>query len=111
MDDVIAGFWSPEDGQINPVDSCMVLAKAARDEGVTILENVAIDKILVDNGRVTGVQTDRGTVNAEYVLLAGGLWSRSIAQPLGVSIPLWPCEHEYVISGKERWSAHLSHPF
>eukprot|EP00040_Diaphanoeca_grandis_P003109 m.23780 g.23780 ORF g.23780 m.23780 type:complete len:885 (+) comp14353_c0_seq1:31-2685(+) len=98
-DDVLSSIWSPNDGQINPVDGTMMLAEAARLEGATILEQTPITKILTnDQGAVCGVETHRGVIECEYVCLAGGMWTRQLAETIGVSVPLWPCEHEYVLT-------------
>src|ERR1700694_4627412 len=59
-DDILAGFYVKEDGQANPVDITMALAKGARMQGATILEGVAVTGVLQKNGVVTGVQTAHG---------------------------------------------------
>ena len=71
-DDVIGGLWSPDDGQINPVDATMVMAAAARKHGATIMEETAVTKIITKDGKVCGVETNKGTVECEKVLLCGG---------------------------------------
>ncbi|MEI7745834.1 MAG: FAD-dependent oxidoreductase, partial [Chloroflexota bacterium] len=56
-DDLLAGFYVPQDGRVNPVDVTMSLAKGARMQGVTIIEEVAATGVTTSNGRVTGVST------------------------------------------------------
>lgn len=97
-DDVLAALWSPKDGQINPVDCTMMMADATRRLGGTVLEDTPVTGILTDDQGVTGVQTTRGKIDCEFVCLAGGMWSRQIGAAVGASIPLWPCEHEYVLT-------------
>jgi 4-methylaminobutanoate oxidase (formaldehyde-forming) len=88
----------PEDGQADPVGVTSVLAKAARMEGVQIFEKTPVTKILVKNNRIIGVETSEGKIDCEYVVLATGMWSRQIGEDIGVSVPLYPNEHFYIIT-------------
>ena len=96
--DILGGVYMPEDGQADPVGVTNVLAKAARLEGSKIFEKTPVTKILVKNKRITGVETARGKIECEYVVLATGMWSRQIGEDIGVSIPLYPNEHFYIIT-------------
>ena len=75
-----------------------MLAKAARIEGAQIFEKSPVDKILTQKGRVAGVLVNGKKIECEYVVLATGMWSRQIGEQTGVSIPLYPAEHFYVIT-------------
>ena len=97
-EDICGGVYMPEDGQADPVGVTNVLAKAARMEGVKIFEKTSVEKILVKDGKVTGVQTQFGKIDCEYVALATGMWSRQIGEDIDVSIPLYPNEHFYIIT-------------
>ncbi|WP_435151917.1 FAD-dependent oxidoreductase [Candidatus Pelagibacter bacterium nBUS_44] len=96
--DILGGVYMPEDGQADPVGVTNVLAKAARLEGVKIFEKTPVTKILVKNNRITGVETVNGKIDCEYVVLATGMWSRQIGEDIGVSVPLYPNEHFYIIT-------------
>ena len=96
--DILGGVYMPEDGQADPVGVTNVLAKAAKMEGAQIFENTPVTKILVKDGRITGVQTKNDKINCEYVVLATGMWSRQIGEDIGVSVPLYPNEHFYIIT-------------
>ena len=97
-EDIFGGVYMPEDGQADPVGVTNVLAKAARTEGVKIFEKTPVEKILIKDGKVTGVQTQFGKIDCEYVALATGMWSRQIGEDIDVSIPLYPNEHFYIIT-------------
>ena len=97
-EDIYGGVYMPEDGQADPVGVTNVLAKAARMEGVKIFEKTPVEKILVKDGKVNGVQTQFGKIDCEYVALATGMWSRQIGEDIDVSIPLYPNEHFYIIT-------------
>ena len=96
--DILGGVYMPEDGQADPVGVTNVLAKAAKLEGVKIFEKTPVTKILVNDSKITGVETANGKIDCEYVVLATGMWSRQIGEDIGVSVPLYPNEHFYIIT-------------
>ncbi|HVO03589.1 MAG TPA: FAD-dependent oxidoreductase, partial [Candidatus Cybelea sp.] len=98
VSDVLGGVFYPKDGKCNPADTCMALARGARMKGVKIFEDVKVEEILTENGRARGVKTPQGTIKAEYVVCAAGMWSREIGARLGVNIPLHACEHFYIVT-------------
>ena len=96
--DLKGGIFMPGDGQADPVGVTNLLAKAARKEGVKIFEKSPVEKILKKNGRVSGVIVNGKTIECEYIVLATGMWSRQFGEKHGVSIPLYPAEHFYVLT-------------
>ena len=96
--DILGGVYMPEDGQADPVGVTNVLAKAAKMEGAQIFEKTSVKRILIKNNRISGVETSKGKIDCEYVVLATGMWSRQIGEDIGVSIPLYPNEHFYIIT-------------
>ncbi len=96
--DILGGVYMPEDGQADPVGVTNVLAKAARLEGAKIFEKTPVIKIITKKNRISGVETSKGLIDCEYVVLATGMWSRQIGQDIGASIPLYPNEHFYIIT-------------
>ncbi len=96
--DIEGSVFMPKDGQADPVGVTNVLAKAARMKGVKIFEKTPVKKILVNKGKIVGVDTSYGKIDCEYVVLATGMWSRQIAEDINVSVPLYPNEHFYVIT-------------
>jgi glycine cleavage system aminomethyltransferase T/glycine/D-amino acid oxidase-like deaminating enzyme len=97
-EDILGGVYMPEDGQADPVGVTNVLAKAAKMEGAQIFEKTTVEKIIVKDKKIVGVQTKFGKIKCEYVVLATGMWSRQIGEDIGVSIPLYPNEHFYIIT-------------
>ena len=96
--DILGGVYMPEDGQADPVGVTNVLAKAAKIEGAKIFEKTPVTKILIKDNKITGVQTSKGKIDCDYVVLATGMWSRQIGEDIGVSVPLYPNEHFYIIT-------------
>ena len=95
---VLAGFYTPEDGRANPVDVTMSLAKGARNGGVRIFEETEVLGINKKNGRVIGVTTSKGDIEAEYVVNCCGMWARNVGKMAGVDVPLQAAEHYYLIT-------------
>jgi 4-methylaminobutanoate oxidase (formaldehyde-forming) len=96
--DMIAGFFTPGDGRVNPIDATMALAKGARMGGAQIIEEVEVTGIQQSNGRVSGVITDQGEIEAEYVVNCAGIWAHQIGKLSGVNVPLQAAEHYYLIT-------------
>src|SRR5436305_12942206 len=78
IDDVLGAAWLPHDGKVVPKELAIALAKGAESRGANVLENTRVLKIQHRNERATGVETQQGTIKAEYVLLAGGMWTREL---------------------------------
>ena len=96
--DVISGLYIPEDGQADPKILTKNISIAAKKKGVKIIEKCKLEKILKRDNQIRGVKTNLGTINCEYVVLCAGMWSRQIGEAAGVSIPLYPNEHFYMIT-------------
>ena len=99
-EDVLGGVWLPNDAQANPIDATMAFAKAARQMGVTIVENLKVKEVSTHSGKAVGVVTDQGFIGADFVVNCGGLWGRELAKQVGVNLPLHGCEHFYVVTEK-----------
>ena len=95
---ILGALYIEKDGQTNPIDTTIALAKGARMYGATIIENVKVDEFIVSDGVVKGVITDNGNIMADKVVLCSGMWSRDMAKTIGVSLPLYACEHFYVVT-------------
>ncbi|MSP91701.1 MAG: FAD-dependent oxidoreductase [Myxococcales bacterium] len=97
-DDLLAGFYVPGDGRVNPVDVTMALAKGARALGVRILEETPATGVLQSGGAVTGVRTAAGDIACDVVVNCCGMWARQFGALAGVSVPLQSAEHYYLIT-------------
>jgi 4-methylaminobutanoate oxidase (formaldehyde-forming) len=108
--DVVGGLWTPNDGQTNPVDTTLALARGARQAGARILEGVEVDEVVVESGRARGVRwrrvgrdgrddgSERGELRAGTVVVAAGMWSAFLLRPLGIRLALQAAEHFYVVT-------------
>jgi glycine/D-amino acid oxidase-like deaminating enzyme len=80
-------LYTPSDGRAEPAMAVPAMARAARRRGAIILENTAARGIETRAGSVCSVVTEKGRIDCNGVLLAGGVWSRLFCQPLGIDIP------------------------
>ncbi|MGH8834804.1 MAG: FAD-dependent oxidoreductase [Actinomycetes bacterium] len=97
-DDLLAGFYVPEDGRANPVDATMALAKGARMAGAKLFEGVPVSDVLIGNRAVAGVRTEHGDIEAEFVVNCAGMWARQLGAKSRVNIPLQAAEHYYLLT-------------
>ncbi len=93
---ILGSLLLPDDGHVNPGWAAVAYAKLAWEGGVAVREGVRVTSILTKDGHVTGVRTSAGDVEAERVVLAGGLWSRDLAATAGAHLPLYAAEHIHV---------------
>ena len=98
VDDVLGAAWLPHDGKVIPKEVPVALARGARARGAGVFENVRVLGIESKDGCVKAVKTDQGTIQADYVVLCGGMWTRELGLSCGVTIPLYPVEHHYVVT-------------
>jgi sarcosine dehydrogenase len=99
-DDLVGAVWLPGDGKANPADITQALARGARTGGVRIFEKTRVTAIDTKDGRVTGVQTTEGPITAEIVVNCAGQWARQLGRMVGVTVPLYSCEHMYIVTEK-----------
>ncbi len=97
-DDLVGAIHLPNDAQTNPIDTTLAFAKGARQRGVRIVEGLAVDRILTEQGRAVGVRTAVGDVRCDVVVNCAGMWARDLAEDVGAVVPLHAAEHFYVVT-------------
>lgn len=97
-DDVIGAVWSPGDGRVNPSDVALALAKGAKARGVQFFEDTAVTGLQKKSGRISAVEVGNHVIQAHEVVIACGLWSRDVAAMAGAHMPLYACEHFYILT-------------
>ena len=102
-DSVTGGVFLDKDGQGDPGNIALALAKGARQRGAQIFERVKATKALRDGRRITGVEYlsedgTHGQITCDHVVNCAGMWGHEVGQMLGTSIPLQACEHFYIVS-------------
>ena len=98
LDGIVGGLYDPLDGHLDPSGTTHAYARAAKMGGATIETHC---KVIETNQRPDGtwdVVTEKGTIHAEHVVNAGGLWAREVGAMAGVYFPLHPMEHQYIVT-------------
>ncbi len=95
---VLGAAFIPTDGYLDPSGLALALAEGARRRGVSIQTGTRVTGIRVERGAVRGVQTPEGFVEAAVVVNAGGMYAAEIGQMAGVTVPLVPMAHQYLIT-------------
>ncbi len=97
-EDLLGAAWLPHDGKVIPKEVVQALAIGIRNRGGRVCEGVHVTGVQTERGRVVAVETEQGTIQCEHAVITGGMWSRQFGAKLGISIPLYPVEHHYVVS-------------
>ncbi len=102
IDGVTGGVYLPLDGQGDPANIALALAKGARQNGALVKEQVKVTGITKDGRRATHVQWESngetGEIATEHVVNCGGMWGHEVGRMAGVSVPLQACEHFYIVT-------------
>jgi sarcosine oxidase, subunit beta len=106
VDDIGAAAWEPGSGFADPNATTFAFAEAARRGGAALQTGVEVQRILVEQGRVAGVETTQGRIAAPIVVLAAGAWANSLLTPLGLDFGLTPQRIQITIF---RWPVGWSH--
>jgi 4-methylaminobutanoate oxidase (formaldehyde-forming) len=96
--DVVGATIFPTDATVNPGDAALAMAKGAKDRGAVFVFGASVTGFQKREGRVTGVATDRGTIECEIAVLTSGLWTSELARLAGASASLYPAEHVWVMT-------------
>jgi dimethylglycine dehydrogenase len=98
LDGIVGALYDPLDGHLDPSGTTHAYAKAARMGGATIETNCMVRETNQRPDGTWDVVTDKGTIHAEHVVNAAGLWAREVGKMAGVYFPLHPMEHQYLVT-------------
>ena len=93
-----AAMFDPNDGHVDPSGVTHAMAKGARDLGATIRRHCAVQSVSRRSDGEWELATTGGTVVAEYVVNAAGLWAREVGALFGQTLPIVPMEHQYILT-------------
>ena len=111
-DGIIGALYDPLDGHLDPSGTTHAYAKAARMGGATIETHCMVTETNQRTDGTWDVVTNKGTIHAEHIVNAGGLWAREVGQMAGVYLPLHPMEHQYLVTEEtpEIYQRDTEHP-
>jgi sarcosine oxidase subunit beta len=92
-DDEVAA-WEPESGYADPSMTAGSFMRAARDRGARLVQGAAVTTIPTEGGRIRGVVTTAGTIDAPVVVNAAGGWAGNVAGLVGLDLPLTVWRHD-----------------
>jgi 4-methylaminobutanoate oxidase (formaldehyde-forming) len=95
---VEGALWLPTDGRVDPASLAHAFAAGARRRGVRFQTGVRVRAVQRTSGRVVGVETDQGSVACEVIVNAAGIWAAEVGALAGVSVPVVPLVHQYVVT-------------
>ena len=103
IEGVTGGVWLPLDGQGDPANIALALAKGARQMGAQVIERTKAMGVTRQGRRITSVkweneQGESGSIDCENVINCGGMWGHEVGRMLGVNVPLHACEHFYIVT-------------
>ncbi|TDK46242.1 GcvT family protein [Antarcticimicrobium luteum] len=103
LDGVLGGVYLPKDGQGDPANIALALAKGARQRGAVVRERVKVTGIARDGRRVTGVdwqdeEGGAGHIACDHIVNCAGMWGHEVGRMTGTNVPLQACEHFYIVS-------------
>jgi glycine cleavage system aminomethyltransferase T/glycine/D-amino acid oxidase-like deaminating enzyme len=98
IDGVLGAAWLPTDGYLDPSQLTNAMADGARNGGCRTFTNTRVTEIRVADGRVRGVGTERGEIEAEVVVIAAGMYAAELGRMAGVRIPVIPMSHQYLVT-------------
>ena len=112
LDGIIGGLYDPLDGHLDPSGTTHAYAKAARLGGATIETHCMVRETNQRTDGTWDVITNKGSIHAEHVVNAGGLWAREVGAMAGVYFPLHPMEHQYIVTDDipEIYNRDSEHP-
>ena len=112
LDGIIGALYDPLDGHLDPSGTTHAYAKAARMGGATIETHTMVQETNQRSDGTWDVVTNKGTIHAEHVVNAGGLWAREVGAMAGVYLPLHPMEHQYLVTEEtpEIYERDTEHP-
>lgn len=94
LDGIAAAAYEPGSGYADPAATATAYAQRAKDFGAHLQLGIQVQKVLVERGRVMGVDTDQGTVQAGAVVVAAGPWSPLITKTVGIELPIKVSRHQ-----------------
>ncbi len=97
-DGILGALYDPLDGHLDPSGTTHAYAKAARMGGASIETHCKVEETNQRPDGTWDVVTDKGTIHAEHIVNAAGLWAREVGAMAGIYLPLHPMEHQYIVT-------------
>jgi sarcosine oxidase subunit beta len=94
VEDVVQASYEAESGYADPASTTNALASRARELGATVVQDTAVEAVVTAGGKVIGVRTAAGPIDAPAVAICAGLWANRLLAPLGIDVAIAPKRHQ-----------------
>src|SRR5271165_2905070 len=103
---VLGGMWADREGYVDTTGTVWAYAGAARKRGAEVIEHNRVLELIQRADDTWDVATEKGTINAEHVVNAAGLWAKQVGRMAGLELPVSPLEHHYLVTETipQHWS-------
>ena len=98
VDGVLGGLWADREGYVDTTGTVWAYAKAARQRGADVIEHNKVEELIQRADGSWDVVTEKGTIHAEHVVNAGGLWAKQVGRMAGLDLPVSPLKHHYLVT-------------
>ncbi|MEQ6203199.1 FAD-dependent oxidoreductase [Sulfitobacter sp. HNIBRBA2951] len=102
IEGVTGAVYLDKDGQGDPANIALAMAKGARQGGAKVIERTAVTGVTKEGRRITGVDwqngEESGHITADMVVNCGGMWGHAVGKMTGTNVPLHACEHFYIVT-------------
>ena len=106
---VLGGLWCDREGYVDTTGTVHAYAGAAKKRGAKVIEHTKVEELQQRADGSWDLITDKGSVHAEHVVNAGGLWAKQVGRMVGLELPLSPLEHHYLLTDTIPEVAALDH--
>ncbi len=97
VSDTIGGLWADREGYVDTTGTVQAYAGAAKKRGAEVIEHNKVVELIAREGG-WDVVTEKGTIQAEHVVNAAGLWAKQVGRMVGLELPVSPLEHHYLVT-------------
>ena len=98
IDGVLGGMWADREGYVDTTGTVWAYAGAAKKRGAEVIEHNRVLELKQRPDHSWDVVTEKGTINAEHVVNAAGLWAKQVGRMVGLELPVSPLEHHYLVT-------------
>ena len=95
---VIGGLWADREGYVDTTGTVHAYAQAARMRGADVIEHNRVTELVQRHDGTWSVVTEKGTIHAEHVVNAAGLWAKQVGRMAGLELPVSPLQHHYFVT-------------
>ncbi len=99
IDGLLGGLWADREGYVDTTGTVWAYAKAAKLSGSTVIENNRVEELVQRQDGTWNIITQKGSIHAEHVVNAAGLWAKQVGRMVGLDLPVSPLKHHYFVTG------------